>query len=152
MASVAGRGGAAANRRHTRAAERLDGGTVRTDGRQRNSPARQRGLRYMDARVFSGSNCRLEIDLGELALEFLFQEPEEGGVAAECTVVEIAADRNLAAPGNPAHVLDDSIEGALSPAKRPHFVVRLAIAVERDLHTPQAERQQSIDYIFSEEQ
>ena len=47
--------------------------------------------------------------------------------------------------GDLPDVLDDAVEGALAAAQRPHPVVRVAVAVERDLDAVQPERQQAID-------
>ena len=51
-----------------------------------------------------------------------------------------------------ADVLDDAVERALAAAQRPHAVVRVAVAVERDLDAVQPERQQPIDDSRREQQ
>ena len=76
------------------------------------------------------------------------QELEQRREAVDRALVEVAADRDPAAAGDPADVLDDAIEGALAAAQRAHPVVRVAVAVERDLDAVQAERQQPIDDLF----
>ena len=55
-------------------------------------------------------------------------------------------------PATLPDVVDDAVEGALAAAKRPHSVVRVAVAVQRDLDVVQPERQQAIDDLFGEQQ
>ena len=54
--------------------------------------------------------------------------------------------------GDLPDVVDDPVEGALAAAQRPHPVVRVAIAVERDLDAVQAEGVQPIDDLRGQQQ
>ena len=55
-------------------------------------------------------------------------------------------------PATLPHVLDDPVERALAAAQRAHPVVRVVVAVERDLDAVQPEGQQPIDDLFGEQQ
>ena len=76
----------------------------------------------------------------------------QAGEAVRRALVEVAADGNARAAGDAPDVFDQTIERALSAAQRPHPIVRLAVAVERDLDAPQAVRQQSIDDVGRQQQ
>ena len=53
----------------------------------------------------------------------------------------------------PARMLrDDPVEGALAAAERPHPVVRVAVAVERDLDAVQPERREPVDHLRRQQQ
>ena len=81
---------------------------------------------------------RLERDLRELVGELLLaQEVEQRRIAVDRRLVEVAADRDPAPVGDLPDVLEDPVERALAAAQRPHPVVRVAIAVERDLDAVQ---------------
>ena len=135
VAVVAGTRHAGPGRRHARAAERLP---VRADRGQCECAFHLGGLRRLDD--------WLERDLGELVGEVLLaQEVEQRGVAVDRLLVEVAADRDSRLAGDLPHVLEDLVERALAAAQRPHLVVGVAIAVERDLDPVQAQRRQPID-------
>ena len=49
-------------------------------------------------------------------------------------------------------LLEDLVEGALAAAQRPHPVVRVAVAVERDLHAAETVGRQAIDDLRRQQQ
>ena len=103
--------------------------------------------------VFVVPDDRLEVDVHQLVREVLLaEEVDEAGEAVRRALVEVAADGDAGTAGDAPDVLDEPIERALSAAKRPHAVVRVAIAVERDLDAPQPVRQQSIDHLGRQQQ
>ena len=91
-----------------------------------------------------GLNATFDESVGELLLA---QEVEQRRIAVDRALVEVAADRDPALAGDLADVVDDLVERALAAAQRPHPVVRVAVAVERDLDAVQAERHQPIDQL-----
>src|SRR4029078_11737764 len=91
---------------------------------------------------------RFEVDLRDLVRELLLlEEVEQVRIAVYRRFVEVAADGDRHEVGDGADVLDDSIEGPLPAAKWTHPVVRVAVAVERDLHTGAAVLHQSLDHL-----
>ena len=96
---------------------------------------------------------RLERDLRELVGELLLaQEVEQRRIAVDRRFVEVAADRDPAPIGDLADVVEDLVERALAAAQRAHAVVRVAVAVERDLDADQAVGRQAIDDLRREQQ
>ena len=77
-----------------------------------------------------GLNATSGDPVGEILLA---QEVEQRRVAVDRGLVEVAADGDAALVRHRAHVGDDLVERPLPAAQRPHPVVRVAIAVERDL-------------------
>ena len=140
VARIARRAGARADRRHARAVQLV----LRRDRHERDDPLRRHRL---------GPDDRLEEDLRELVREvLLFEELEERRIAVDGALVEIAPDGDAAFARDLPDVFDDPIESALAAAQRPHAVVRVAIAVERDLDAVQPERQHPVDDLMREEQ
>ena len=75
----------------------------------------------------------------------IVKQQRRGGIVH---YLEIAADRDLTAARNPPHAVDDAIECALPASKRPHAIVRVAIAVERDFDAAQAIRREAVHDVF----
>ena len=103
--------------------------------------------------VLSFRTIGLKLTLTELVREVLLaEEVDEAGEALRRALVEVAADRDAGASGDAPDVLDEAIERALTAAQRPHPVVRVAVAVERNLDAPQPVRQQPIDHVRCQQQ
>jgi hypothetical protein len=69
---------------------------------------------------------------------------QQGGVSCRPSSRRSCRQSRSGTPATAAHVRDDPVERALPPAQRAHAVVRLAVAVERDLHAVQAEGVQPV--------
>ena len=132
----------AARRRHAGAVQRLGAGAHDRQG--------DHSLRVLRLRL---ADDRLERDARDLVGELLLlEEIEQRRITVDGGFVEIAADGDAALSGDGAHVLDDLVERALAAPQRTHPVVRIVVAVERDLHGIQPIRGQPIDDLRGEEQ
>ena len=96
-----------------------------------------------------GLNATLRELVGEVLLA---QEVEQRRVAVDRRLVEVAADRNPAAIRDLADVVENLVERALAAAERPHPVVRVTVAVERDLDAERTVGRQAIDDFRREQQ
>src|SRR6185295_15809843 len=93
------------------------------------------------------------IDADQTARKILRRdEIEQRRKAVRGRLVEVAADGDSRARRYRADVLDDAIERPLAAAKRPHPIVRLAIAVERDLDAAKTARLQPVDDILGQQE
>ena len=119
-------------------------GLPRVDDRQRNDVPSAPGFSRMIGlkatfTSLSAKSCSL-------------RKSSSAGKALDRVGVEVAADRDADLARHLADVLDDPVERALAAAQRTHPVVRVAVAVERDLHVVETVGQQAIDELFGQQQ
>ena len=118
--------------------------------RQRNALAAGRGRRRLSSSRMTGLNATFDSCVGEVLRREEVEQRRIGVGRLHRRSCRRSAIRVRSATC--ADVGDDLVEGALAAAQRPHLVVRVAVAVERDLDAVQPERVEPLDHLRRQQQ